>query len=154
MKFFNRGRSGRGGVGFPKEGRVRPGGGGGFGKAGRIRSGDGGSGGDDGRYPGPRGSGRPERRDFRGSGRSGPDMRFSGGFKGEQGGKPKLQLHKAVCDKCRQKCEVPFKPAPGKPVFCLSCYKGDEKKRPSNIGEELARINEKLDRIMQALHLG
>ncbi len=33
------------------------------------------------------------------------------------------EMHKAVCDECKQECEVPFKPTQGKPVLCRDCYK-------------------------------
>ena len=33
------------------------------------------------------------------------------------------EMHDAVCDKCKQKCQVPFKPTEGKPVYCKECYK-------------------------------
>ncbi len=32
------------------------------------------------------------------------------------------EMHKAVCSDCKQDCEVPFKPAEGKPVYCKECY--------------------------------
>ncbi|HLC72445.1 MAG TPA: CxxC-x17-CxxC domain-containing protein [Candidatus Nanoarchaeia archaeon] len=32
------------------------------------------------------------------------------------------EMHKAVCSDCQQECEVPFKPAEGKPVYCRECY--------------------------------
>lgn len=31
-------------------------------------------------------------------------------------------MHKAVCQDCKQDCEVPFKPTEGKPVYCKECY--------------------------------
>jgi len=34
----------------------------------------------------------------------------------------KREMHEAVCSKCNKKCEVPFKPTEGKPVFCKECY--------------------------------
>jgi CxxC-x17-CxxC domain-containing protein len=34
-------------------------------------------------------------------------------------------LHKAVCTDCGKPCEVPFKPTPGKSVFCRDCFKKD-----------------------------
>ncbi len=34
-------------------------------------------------------------------------------------------LHKAICTDCGKPCEVPFKPMPGKPVFCSNCFKKD-----------------------------
>jgi CxxC-x17-CxxC domain-containing protein len=33
------------------------------------------------------------------------------------------EMHKAVCDKCKKECEVPFKPTPGKKVYCKECYR-------------------------------
>lgn len=32
------------------------------------------------------------------------------------------EMHKAVCTKCGQECEVPFKPTEGKPVYCRECF--------------------------------
>ncbi len=32
------------------------------------------------------------------------------------------EMHKAICAKCKKKCEVPFKPTEGKPVFCKECF--------------------------------
>jgi CxxC-x17-CxxC domain-containing protein len=31
-------------------------------------------------------------------------------------------MHKAVCDKCGNDCEVPFVPTSGKPIFCSDCF--------------------------------
>jgi len=42
-----------------------------------------------------------------------------GGFKRNFGPR---EMHKAVCSDCKQDCEVPFKPAEGKPVYCKECY--------------------------------
>lgn len=49
-----------------------------------------------------------------------------GGFKKDFGNKnwssgPR-EMHKAVCADCNAECEVPFKPAEGKPVYCRACY--------------------------------
>jgi len=38
------------------------------------------------------------------------------------------EMHKAVCSECKQECEVPFLPTPGKPVFCKNCYAKQPKK--------------------------
>lgn len=35
------------------------------------------------------------------------------------------QMHQAVCDNCRQNCEVPFRPTSGKPIFCSSCFENN-----------------------------
>ena len=34
-------------------------------------------------------------------------------------------LHKTTCTDCGKPCEVPFKPTPGKSVFCRDCFKKD-----------------------------
>ncbi len=31
-------------------------------------------------------------------------------------------LHKAVCADCSKECEIPFKPAAGRPVYCKECF--------------------------------
>jgi CxxC-x17-CxxC domain-containing protein len=31
-------------------------------------------------------------------------------------------MHEAICDQCGKPCEVPFRPAPGKPVYCTACF--------------------------------
>jgi CxxC-x17-CxxC domain-containing protein len=37
------------------------------------------------------------------------------------------ELHPAICSDCGAKTEVPFKPAPDRPVYCRECY---QKRRP------------------------
>ncbi|MBU0899095.1 MAG: DNA-directed RNA polymerase [Nanoarchaeota archaeon] len=32
------------------------------------------------------------------------------------------EMHKAVCADCGKECDVPFKPADGRPVFCRDCF--------------------------------
>jgi len=53
--------------------------------------------------------------------------RFGGG--GRDSGR--TTMHKAVCAKCGQDCEVPFRPTGNKPVFCSECFKseGDNEQR-------------------------
>jgi CxxC-x17-CxxC domain-containing protein len=50
----------------------------------------------------------------------GGDRRGGGGFRGGFGG-PR-EMHKATCSDCGGECEVPFKPAEGRPVFCKDCF--------------------------------
>jgi len=35
----------------------------------------------------------------------------------------KREMHDAVCADCGKKCEVPFKPIEGRPVYCRDCYR-------------------------------
>ena len=60
--------------------------------------------------------------DKRDSGRS--DGRDSGRFDGRDSGKRSFekQMHEVTCDKCGKRCEVPFKPTEGKPVYCSDCF--------------------------------
>lgn len=48
-----------------------------------------------------------------------------GGFKkdfSDRGSRRPVEMHSTVCDKCGKNCEVPFRPTPGKPVFCSNCF--------------------------------
>lgn len=36
-------------------------------------------------------------------------------------------LHKAICADCRKECEVPFKPAGDRPVYCKDCFSARRK---------------------------
>lgn len=42
-------------------------------------------------------------------------------FDHRDGGRP--MMHKATCGECGNVCEVPFKPASGRPVYCNDCFK-------------------------------
>lgn len=59
------------------------------------------------------------RRSFGGNNRS---------FGNRRDNRPPRQMHKAVCAKCKNDCEVPFKPTPGKEVLCQDCF------RKNNVG--------------------
>lgn len=66
-------------------------------------------------------------------------------------------MHKVSCDKCGEKCEVPFKPTGEKPVYCRDCFRKD-RDSGSNAGlnqfkKEFDQINKKLDKIIQALNI-
>jgi CxxC-x17-CxxC domain-containing protein len=64
------------------------------------------------RPAGPRSFGdRPPRRDF--------------GAGGERGGdRGERQFFDATCTRCGVQTQVPFKPTPGRDVFCRDCFKG------------------------------
>ena len=64
------------------------------------------------------------------------------------------EMHNAVCDKCGERCEVPFRPTGNKPVYCSNCFRKNERFESESPGQnrtELEKINEKLDRILKAL---
>jgi CxxC-x17-CxxC domain-containing protein len=72
-----------------------------------------------------------------------------------------------VCAKCGKDTQVPFKPTSSKPVYCRECFtrEGDSPRRDyprrdsggpretSDSSDQLAQINRKLDKIMQALEI-
>ena len=72
-------------------------------------------------------------------------------------------MTKVTCSACGEKCEVPFKPATSKPLFCDDCYakqnKGGSKNNNrknnnnNNSSRDLDVINEKLNKIMKALKI-
>ena len=65
-----------------------------------------------------------------------------------------VEMHSATCDKCGARCEVPFKPSGSKPVYCSDCFrKGEnfESKSPDQYKKEFDIVNEKLDKILEAL---
>jgi len=66
------------------------------------------------------------------------------------------QMFQAVCGKCGDKCEVPFRPTEGKPVFCSNCFeKGGSTggRNTEHYKEQFDIINAKLEKIMKALNI-
>ncbi len=65
------------------------------------------------------------------------------------------RMFEAVCDKCGNKCEVPFRPAGGKPVYCSQCFdKGGSRggKDTDQYKEQFEMLNAKLDKILKVLN--
>lgn len=72
--------------------------------------------------------------------------------------KRNLEMTEVTCSSCGIKCEVPFKPDFSKPVYCKDCYSSNDKSnkfhdKPRGQSSELDVINEKLDKIMNALKI-
>jgi CxxC-x17-CxxC domain-containing protein len=72
-------------------------------------------------------------------------------FNDRDGDRP--ALHKAICTDCGKPCEVPFKPTPGKSVFCRDCFKKDgdsgaDRFGPKNFGKSGNRDSRFEDRPM------
>lgn len=72
------------------------------------------------------------------------------------------QMFSATCDKCGNRCEVPFKPSSGKPVYCSDCFSKtngrfdemDSKSGSSNNDEfkkQFDLLNKKLDEIQSMI---
>jgi CxxC-x17-CxxC domain-containing protein len=62
-------------------------------------------------------------------------------------------MHDAVCAKCGAKCQVPFRPTPGKEVLCDACFgKGGKSVRDnSELIAEIKGLHVKIDRLMKLL---
>ncbi|MBT6774626.1 hypothetical protein HOA91_04605 [Candidatus Woesearchaeota archaeon] len=73
----------------------------------------------------------------------------------ERSSRDRSERTEVICDKCKAKCEVPFKPTSDKPVYCSDCFKSDS--RPdsrggrNNSSKDLEQINKKLDKILKIL---
>lgn len=81
-----------------------------------------------------------------------------GKFAGNNFSRPSFgdrKMFEAICGKCGNKCEVPFQPNPGKPVYCNACFgKGDNRgghKGPDQFEQRFEILNVKLDKILKAL---
>jgi CxxC-x17-CxxC domain-containing protein len=145
-------------------GNFRPNGGRGFsGDRGRPRSGGFSRGGR--RFGGNRDGGNGE--SFGNGGRRSRsfDKRngFNRGFGGNRsfGERRPVEMHEAICDKCKQQCKIPFKPTEGKPVYCSACFeqtgnsgskRGSEQSTSGISKEQFAEINAKLDKIIEMLN--
>lgn len=55
-----------------------------------------------------------------------------GGYGSDRGGfsSAPRQLFSATCSECGQTTEVPFNPAPGKPVYCRDCFQARKASSP------------------------
>src|SRR3989338_3784435 len=78
----------------------------------------------------------------------------SGARNYQRSGFDKKRMFEAVCSKCGNKCEVPFKPTGDKPVYCSQCFDRGNKpsaQTPDQFKQQFETLNSKLDKILQAL---
>ena len=69
---------------------------------------------------------------------------------------PRHEMFETTCDKCKRRCEVPFRPSGEKPVYCSDCFRKNESFEPKNGSQkssssDLEQINRKLDKILKLL---
>lgn len=72
----------------------------------------------------------------------------------QRSGFDKKRMFEAICSKCGNKCEVPFRPTGDKPVYCSQCFgKGSSSlgKAPDQSKQQFEILNAKLDKILKAL---
>ncbi len=89
--------------------------------------------------------------------------RSEGNFRREYKTHDSEIMHDIVCDKCGKECSVPFKPTSNKPVYCSDCFRKKDdfsqragfepKARANPSSDDLAKINQKLDKILLALKI-
>ena len=84
----------------------------------------------------------------RSGGRGGPRGRSDRGGRGSN-----KDMHTVKCDGCGSRCEVPFKPTEGKPVYCSDCFRKNGGGSGSDNSKQLEEMNRKLDAIMRALDI-
>lgn len=63
---------------------------------------------------------RGERSGGRDEGRSRPSYGDKRG--GDRGGERETAMFQATCSECKKNCDVPFRPANDKPVYCNACF--------------------------------
>ena len=64
------------------------------------------------------------------------------------------RMYPAFCAACGNTCEVPFRPAGGKPIYCSNCFrKGDKTggRGAEQFEEQFEIVNAKLDTILKLL---
>lgn len=106
-------------------------------------------------------------RDQEGGGDSRPSQDRSFGRPNNQD----RQMFDAVCANCGKNCQVPFRPSPGRDIFCSDCFEKNEdagsnrsfdkprfnrdagpRAETPNYKEQLDSLNTKLDKILSLLH--
>ena len=85
------------------------------------------------------------------SSRSSYSNNNSRGGRRYNGGDFAKKLHDTTCSDCGDKCQVPFKPNSGKPIFCSDCFEGKEKSSAGITEEQFELLNNKLDLILKVL---
>ncbi len=74
----------------------------------------------------------------------------AGGRYSEKSNFQEKRMYSAICTECGNKCEVPFRPTGGKPIYCSNCFrKGDDTGGKNT--EQFEILNAKLDNILKLL---
>jgi len=87
-----------------------------------------------------------------------PDRENFGGSRERNHQRPSFgdkRRYEAVCAKCGKRCEVPFQPTAGKPVYCEQCFKKEKHSGgngPDQFKQQFEILNAKMDKILSALN--
>lgn len=71
-----------------------------------------------------------------------------------RGGFGDKTMYIATCDNCGNRCEVPFRPTPGKPVLCDNCFSKNKPGRGgggADMTKQFEMLGAKLDQILEVL---
>ncbi len=109
----------------------------------------------------------PNRGGNRFGGGGGRDFRRPSFGGGGGGSFDRPEMHKTVCSKCGNDCEVPFRPTGAKPVYCNNCFRSMRDSEPRRFDDRNSRgpsnapsedykkqfesLNWKLDKILKIL---
>lgn len=87
-------------------------------------------------------------------GGAGGQQKFGGGERRERPRFGDKQMFDATCSKCGARCQVPFRPTPGKQVFCNNCFdKGgvSPARGGADYSAQFKMLNEKMDKLIRLL---
>jgi CxxC-x17-CxxC domain-containing protein len=97
-----------------------------------------------------RSGGRDYEHSSRSGGRDYEHSHRSGGRDYEKSHFQEKRMYSGICTECGNKCEVPFRPTGGKPLYCSNCFrKGDDTGGKNT--EQFEILNAKLDTILKLL---
>lgn len=92
-----------------------------------------------------------------GNDRGDRSSRFAGdrgrGDRRERPRREDRQMFDTICEKCGKACQVPFKPTPGKPIFCDDCFSKDGGSRGGRGGQDLSEITSQLKKMAEKIDL-
>ncbi len=97
-----------------------------------------------------RSGGKDYEHSSRSGGRDYEHSHRSGGRDYEKSHFQEKRMYSGICTECGNKCEVPFRPTGGKPLYCSNCFrKGDDTGGKNT--EQFEILNAKLDTILKLL---
>ena len=65
------------------------------------------------------------------------------------------RMYPAICAECGNECKVPFRPTPGKPIYCKNCFRKSDStgsRKTEQFKEQFKILNAKLDTIIKLLN--
>ncbi|MFH1292137.1 MAG: CxxC-x17-CxxC domain-containing protein [bacterium] len=80
----------------------------------------------------------------------------SNSFSQERRQRPRFedkQMYNAVCAKCGNDCQIPFRPMTSKPIYCNNCFEkgGTGSKDSGEVMDQIKMLNAKMDKLIKIL---